>query len=566
MAAEAQEQYVIGEPSNDQQYMLELTNRARANADAEAVRLGISGRQEGPPIVNGQEWAIQNSTQPLSWNPQLANAAQGHAVTLEQADHFFTGTSPHTFGDTTPDQRIAAAGYPAAPYNGRTNTGGYPGQENVAEEVTRSSAGPEPYTGAKYTQAIVTAHEGLFTDLTVPGRGHRNTTTLEFFREVGIGVATGSDNGDDGFVWDSFYVVQNFGRQPNNLPFITGAVYNDANGNNLYDPGEGIGGVRVDVSGANFFAISSASGGYSVPVPANGGYTVNFSGGGLPAAQRTATIAGNLNTKLDYVAAPIAQAAAVLANISTRMRVETGDNALIAGFIITGNVPKRVILRGIGPSIPDLPANERLQDPTLELFEGNTSLGFNDNWKDAAERAEIEASTIPPSNDLEPAIVRTLEPDRAYTAVMRGKNNTTGIGLVELYDLNTGGDSMLANISTRGLVQTGGNIMIAGMIVTGETGSSRRVAVRGIGPSLLVNGKLADPTLELRDQSGTVVRANDNWRTSQEAEIQASAVAPSHDLESALVHTLVPGNYTALVRGVGDAIGVAVVEVYALSD
>ena len=571
-AAVAQQQYSIGQPSNDQQYMLELTNRARANADAEANRLGMTGgRQEGPPSIDGELWTIQNTTQPLSWNPQLASAAQNHSKTLNDADHIFTGTSPHEFGGTTPEQRIAAAGYPAAPYNGETTSfGAFPGPENVAEAVSRSSAGPQPYTGAKLTQAVVAAHNGLFSDNgmfggnDVPGRGHRNTMTLTFFRETGVGITTGSDNGQ-GFTWDSFYLVQNFGSQTNALPFITGVVYNDANGNNFYDPGEGIGGVRVDVSGANFFAISSSSGGYSVPVPGNGSYTVNFSGGSLPAVQRSATIAGNLNTKLDYVAAPTVQPAAVLANISTRMRVETDDNVLIAGFIVAGAAPKKVILRGIGPSIGDLPAGAALQNPTLELFQGDTSLGFNDNWKDAAERAEIEASTIPPSNDMESAIVRTLSPG-VYTAVMRGQGNTTGVGLVELYDLNTTADSKLANIATRGRVQTGGNIMIAGMIVTGESGSSQRVIIRAIGPSLTVAGKLQNPALELIDGNGTVLRANNDWRTDQQTDIQATGVAPGNDLESALIHTLPPGRYTATVRGVSDGTGIAVVEIYALSN
>lgn len=422
--------------------------------------------------------------------------------------------------------------------------------------------GGGPYAGARLTAAVVRAHDGLYIDQGVNGRGHRNTTTLAFFREVGVGITAGTDS-SGGQTFDTVYVVQNFGRQASNLPFITGVVYNDGNGNSFYDPGEGIGGVRVDVAGANFFAISSSSGGYSVPVPANGTYNVTFSGASVATAQRSATVTNLQNVKLDYVTT-VTTPAASLANISTRMRVETGDNVLIGGFIITGTAPKRVIVRGIGPSLANSGVTGALADPTLELVRGDQSLATNDNWRDSQE-SEIQATSIPPGNNAESAIVRTLDPG-AYTAVMRGRNNGTGVGLVEIYDLDTGAASKLANIATRGLVQTGTNVMIAGMIAVGQNGATRRVAVRAIGPSLTITGKLADPTLELVDANGNVLRANDNWRTSQQAEIQASQVAPANDLESALIHTLSPGNYTATVRGVGNATGVAVVEVYALEN
>lgn len=261
-----------------------------------------------------------------------------------------------------------------------------------------------------------------------------------------------------------------------------------------------------------------------------------------------------------------AQQQSSLANISTRMLVGTGNDALIGGFIITGTQPKKVILRAIGPTLAKGGVSGVLGDPTLELFRGETSLGFNDNWKDeAAERAAIEGSTIPPSNDLESAIVRTLEPG-VYTAVMRGKGDTTGVGLVELYDLDTGAESKLGNIATRGLVQTGSNVMIAGSIVVGESGSSRRVLVRAVGPSLPFAGKLADPMLELVNGDGVVVRSNDNWRSDQEAAVRASTIPPTHDLDAALVATLQPGNYTATVRGADNSTGVAVVEVYTLNN
>jgi hypothetical protein len=252
-----------------------------------------------------------------------------------------------------------------------------------------------------------------------------------------------------------------------------------------------------------------------------------------------------------------------LGNISTRLQVETGDNVLIGGFIVTGTQPKRVIIRAIGPSLSSLFTGV-LADPILELRDSSGGLiRSNDNWRSDQE-AEIIATTIPPSNDLESAIVATLPANNsAYTAIVRGVSNGTGIGVVEAYDLNQAVDSKLANISTRGLVQTGDNVMIGGLIVLGQ--NPLRVIVRAIGPSLPVPGALGDPTLELHDGNGALIASNDNWRSDQEAEIIATTIPPSNDLESAIVRNLAPGNYTAIVRGVNGTTGVALVEAYGLN-
>jgi CSLREA domain-containing protein len=251
-----------------------------------------------------------------------------------------------------------------------------------------------------------------------------------------------------------------------------------------------------------------------------------------------------------------------LANISTRLRVETGDNVLIGGFIVTGTQNKKVIIRAIGPS---LPFADKLANPTLELFGPAGLIESNDNWMDSPNKQAIIDSTIPPTDNLESAIVATLPANgTGYTAIVRGASNGTGTGVVEAYDLDRSVDSMLANISTRGLVQTGDNVLIAGTILLGQT--PQKVMVRAIGPSLPIPGALADPTLELRDQNGGLFAANNNWRTSQEAEIIATTIAPTNDLESAIVATLPANNaqYTAIVRGVNNTTGIAVVEVYAL--
>ena len=251
-----------------------------------------------------------------------------------------------------------------------------------------------------------------------------------------------------------------------------------------------------------------------------------------------------------------------LGNISTRLQVETGDNVLIGGFIVTGTQPKKVILRAIGPSLPVAGA---LANPTLELHDPSGVIASNDNWMDASNRQEIIDSTVAPTNPLESAILMPLPANNtAYTAIVQGVNGGTGVGLVEAYDLDGTVDSRLANISTRGRVQTGDDVMIGGFIVVGQT--SQRVIVRAIGPSLSVPGKLADPTLELHDANGMLLQTNDNWRTGgQEAEIIATTIPPSDDLESAIVRTLTAGSYTAIVRGVNGTTGVALVEVYALN-
>ena len=240
--------------------------------------------------------------------------------------------------------------------------------------------------------------------------------------------------------------------------------------------------------------------------------------------------------------------------------METGDNVLIGGFIVTGTQPKRIIVRAIGPS---LPLAGVLANPVLELRDSLGGLiASNDNWRSDQE-AEIIATTIAPSNDLESAIVATLPANNsAYTAIVRGVNNGTGVGVVEAYDLDRTVDSKLANISTRGLVQTGDNVLIGGLIVLGQ--SPLRVIVRAIGPSLPVPGALGDPTLSLHDSNGALIAFNDNWRSDQEAEIIATGLPPSNNLESAIVRNLAPGNYTAIVRGKNDTVGVGLVEVYHL--
>lgn len=258
-----------------------------------------------------------------------------------------------------------------------------------------------------------------------------------------------------------------------------------------------------------------------------------------------------------------------LANISTRLQVGTGDDVLIGGFIMRGTPSKRVLVRAVGPSLTAFGIANALADPVLELHDATGALiATNDSWSDNYNRQEISDTGIAPASQKEAVILTNLpssDSGTAYTAVVRGANNGTGTAVVEAYDLDREGNTNLVNISTRGLVQSGDNVLIAGTIVTGP--GTNRVLVRAIGPSLPIAGKLQDPTLELRNANGGLIRSNDNWRSHQEAEIMATQIQPTNDFESAILETL-PGNnssYTAVVRGAGGSTGIAVVEVYNLN-
>jgi uncharacterized protein GlcG (DUF336 family) len=266
-------------------------------------------------------------------------------------------------------------------------------------------------------------------------------------------------------------------------------------------------------------------------------------------------------------------------NISTRGFVQTGDNVMIGGFIIEGTEPKTVIVRAIGPELTQFGVPNALADPTLELHDGTTALiASNDNWQTTQiggiisgdQVGAIQNSGLAPSQASESAIIATLPPGN-YTAVVRGKNNTIGVALVEVYSFSPGTRSILGNISTRGFVQTGDNVMIGGFIIEGT--EPKTVIVRAIGPGLTqfgVPNALADPTLELHNGTTALIASNDNWQTTQiggvisvdqVSAIQNSGLAPSQPSESAIIATLPPGNYTAVVRGKNNTTGVALVEV-----
>jgi hypothetical protein len=248
------------------------------------------------------------------------------------------------------------------------------------------------------------------------------------------------------------------------------------------------------------------------------------------------------------------------------MRVQTGNNVGIGGFIIMGSAPKEVLLRGIGPSLTGFGVPDALSDPVLELHRpAGLATITNDNWQDT-QAAAIQATGLAPTNDLESAILVTLDPG-AYTAILKGQNDTSGVGLVEVYDLDQAPTpSPLANISTRAFVSTGSNVVIAGFILGGNSGAAS-IILRGIGPSLTdfgVSNALADPTLELRDSNGTLIAANNDWQDDPTMPpiILGCGLAPTNPLESGIAATLPPGQYTALLAGLNNGTGVGLVEVY----
>jgi spore coat protein A len=271
--------------------------------------------------------------------------------------------------------------------------------------------------------------------------------------------------------------------------------------------------------------------------------------------------------------------AATLGNISTRLQVGTDDRVMIAGFIVQGSAPKKVLIRAAGPSLKQLGVSNALGNPRLELHDTNTSIGMNNDWQTTQiggvitsdQVAEIQNSGLAPNNPLESALIATLAPG-SYTAIVQGVSGGTGVAIVEVYDLNATSGSFLANISTRGFVEAGDNVMIGGFIVVSQP---TKVVIRAIGASLTqfgVPAALADPQLELHDANSTIAK-NDDWQTTQlggiitndqVAEIQNSALAPANPAESVIIATLQPGSYTVIVRGVNNTVGNALVEVYAL--
>jgi hypothetical protein len=301
----------------------------------------------------------------------------------------------------------------------------------------------------------------------------------------------------------------------------------------------------------------------ATPTPSG---TVSPSPGGTPTP--TASPSPTAGSSPTPTPSP-SEAGGMLLNVSTRAFVGTGDQALIGGFIVQGNGTKRVLIRAIGPSLTEISPGETLADPTLELHGPSRILmGFNDDWKQSEQQQQIADTGIAPGNTAEAAIFTTLS-EGIYTAIVRGSGGTTGIGLVELYDLDSGSSARVVNISTRGEVTTADRVLIGGFILGGD--APTRVLMRALGPSLAsknppVQSVLVNPSLELRNPQGDLVFSNDDWVDSpQEQEITATTIPPTDSRESAIIALLPAGGYTAIVRAADAQFGVGLVEIYRLS-
>jgi hypothetical protein len=349
---------------------------------------------------------------------------------------------------------------------------------------------------------------------------------------------------------------------------VTGNYTQGANGTLLLE----VGGNNANGPEYDQLQIGgTANLGGTLDVNAINGYTPASSDTFVPISYSSST--GNFSTTTSNAALTLGATGATLSvtgpnapggqplNIATRLQIQSGDNVLIAGFIITGPAgsTKKVLIRGLGPSLANFGVAGTIPDPFLELHKPDGSVVTNDNWKQAPNVAEIP-SGFAPSNDLESIIYTTLSPGN-YTAILKGAHGEAGVGLVEAYDFDTASTAKLANIATRGFVNTGDNVMIGGFIIGGTEPAN--VLVRAIGPSLTVQGALQATTLELHDSNGSVI-SNEGWRNTQEAEITATTIPPTNDNEAAILATLVPGNYTAIVRGKNNTTGIAVVEAYNL--
>lgn len=299
-----------------------------------------------------------------------------------------------------------------------------------------------------------------------------------------------------------------------------------------------------------------------------------FDGAGnlfLTAGESVVELESSLTTLLTVAAVPGGAGGiaigppATTTNLSTRVSVQADDGVAIAGFIISGSSPKQVLIRGLGPSLSKFGIVNPLQDPTLELHDSTRkTIATSDDWQTAANAAQIPAN-FRPADTREPVILAALQPG-TFTAVLRGKNGGIGVGLIEMYDLSTGVASKLTNVSTRGFAGTGENVMIGGFILTGGSGG-RQTLIRALGPTLAqapfnITNNLTDPTLLLVDGNGAVVASNDDWKSSQQNEIQATGLAPPNEHEAAILTTLPAGNFTAIVSGKNGETGVALVDVF----
>ena len=477
--------------------------------------------------ANGDNGILLQSSNILIQGNYIGTAVNGTANLGNGASGIFVQNSNDTIGGT-----VAGAGNVIA-FNGQKNAG----LSNNAGVYLINSA-----TGDAILGNFIFANAGLGIDLPSATENSLGVTPND------LGDAdTGANN------LQNFPVLQTVSNS-GGMTTITGRLNSAASTT-----------YRIEFFANDAIDASSYGEGQTFlgfqNVPTNAGGNANFTVmvPQIAVGQRVTSTATDPNGNTSEFSGAIGQ----LLNVSTRMEVLTGNSVLIGGFIIGGSGNKVVLLRALGPTLTQFGVSGVLADPTLELHDGAGALiTSNDNWKDTQQSA-ITATGLAPPNDLEPAILHTFAPGN-YTGIVRGKNNTTGVGLIEAYDVDQSPAITLTNISTRGFVDTGQNVMIGGFI---SGNGIVRVIVRALGPTLTqfgVPNVLADPTLDVRDAQGNSLGTNDNWHDTQQAEIQASGFAPPNTNESAIIIVRPAGNTTAIVSGKNNTTGNALIECYIL--
>ncbi len=542
-------------PDGDEQALVWLMNRARQDPAAEGRWLATESNAD---VASGRvffrvntallqsEFASYAAKPPAAFDARLYQAAKMHSddlIARDAQDH------------NQQAERIDAAGFNC--YEGSLNVFSYARSALNAHAAFNIDWGPGDGTGMQ------------------PGRGHRLAVMAIDGDCANVGLAAVAETNPATDV-GPLVVTGNYCRAAENgvdhfNVFLVGTVWQDKNKNSRYDPGEGYGGVMVTPSQGTYYAMTAAGGGYAIPVTTSGALTIRFSGGGVPNASHSVTVNGSsvlLDYQTDAAGPGSTPSASKLSAISTRGYVGTGENRMVAGFIVSGNAPKKVLIMAKGPVLSSVGGvSGVLSNPTLELLAGPQRIAFNDNWGSAANAAEIQATGRMDSrySQQESAILTTLDPG-IYGAVVSGVSDTTGNAIVEVYEMDSNTDSRLFAISTRGYVGTGENRMVAGVIISGN--APKKVLIMAKGPVLSsvggVSGVLSNPTLELLAGPQRIA-FNDNWGSAANVvEIQVTGQMDSRysQQESAILTTLDPGVYGAVVSGVSDTTGNAIVEVY----
>jgi uncharacterized repeat protein (TIGR01451 family) len=477
----------------------------------------------------------EQQTSGPAWSCSTPNAGSGGTVTCTVASLPVSGSSVFLITGHIPSGKASGTVYANTASVTAAND---PNSENNSSDASTSVVAAAPTLTTQASGPVLLG--GSISDTATLSGGSSATGTISFFV---FGPDDSACGGSPTFV--SAANVAGDG-QYNSGPFVASAP-------GTYSFVATYGGDDNNKATANACGDPAESVVVTAPTP-----TPSPTPTATPTATATAT------------ATPTATPAQSL-NISTRLRVQTGDNVGIAGFIIRGNVFKPVVLRGLGPSLVNigLPAASVLNDPFIELHGPNGApITSNDNWKDSPQRSQIEGTAFQPTDDRESVILMTLAPG-AYTGIIKGVGQTTGIGVIEVYDNNQALDSDLANISTRGMVSTANDVMIGGFTLGGNNNPTR-IAVRALGPSLANSGLsnvLADPTLELHNANGTIMVSNDDWQSDSASagQLTANGLALPNPKESGIFTSLAPpGQFTAVVTGKNGGIGIGLVEIYNL--